>query len=106
MVSLVELIHALLYGSRAEGALSLRLCPHLVDQRHRVRTVVLGARPRGPAKRQQPMRATRFSLSADVHTGLVPGLGAGISRLPLHVIHEWTAFSPTDTMPLTVWASR
>jgi hypothetical protein len=28
-------------------------------------------------------------------------LAAGLSRLPLHVVTNATAFSPTDTMPLT-----
>ena len=91
-----------LQGRRATAGVSVGA--DMAHERHRVRALVLGARPRRtglpPAR---PAPSTRLPLSSDVDAGSAP-VGPQLLGLPLHLIHERNAFSPTDTMPLTAWA--
>ena len=106
MVSLVELIHALLYGTRAGG-----------------RTLVYASVPiwltnviafglwyweldrGGPAARQQPQHRGPDFLFPQMSTpGSAPGWAPDFLDYLYTSFTNATAFSPTDTMPLTPWA--
>jgi uncharacterized membrane protein len=106
MVSLVELIHALLYGTRAGG-----------------RTLVYASVPiwltnviafglwyweldrGGPAARQHPRHRGPDFLFPQMSTpGSAPGWTPHFLDYLYTSFTNATAFSPTDTMPITTWA--
>ena len=95
VVSLVELIHALLYGSRAGGRpLVYASVPIWLTN-----VIVFGLwfwelDRGGPARRQQPTHRQPDFLFPQMSTPGVPGLGTGISRLPLHVLHQRDRLQP------------
>ena len=106
VVSLVELIHALLYGSRAGGrplvyaSVPIRL----------TNVIVFGLwfwelDRGGPARRQQPTHRQPDFLFPQMSTpGSSPGWAPEFLDYLYTSFTNATAFSPTDTMPLTAWA--
>jgi len=78
----------------------------LADQHHRVRAVVLAVRPRRPGRAGAcPSDVARFPVRADdrpaqAHSEWEPTF---VDYLYLSFTNA-TAFSPSDTMPLTRWA--
>jgi uncharacterized membrane protein len=106
VVSLGELIHALLYGSKAGGRpLVYASVPIWANQRHRVRALVLGPRPWW-AGIQTARRAPRpdFLFPQMATPGSSPGWVPSLLDYLYTSFTNATAFSPTDTMPLTAWA--
>ncbi len=106
MVSLVELIHALLYGSRAGGRpLVYASVPIWLTN-----VIVFGLwfwelDRGGPAKRQQPTHRQPDFLFPQMSTpGSSPGWAPEFLDYLYTSFTNATAFSPTDTMPLTAWA--
>ncbi len=106
MVSLVELIHALLYGSRAGGRpLVYASVPIWLTN-----VIVFGLwfwelDRGGPAKRQQPAHRRPDFLFPQMSTpGSAPGWAPEFLDYLYTSFTNATAFSPTDTMPLTAWA--
>jgi len=106
LVSLVELIHALLYGSRAGGRpLVYASVPIWLTN-----VIVFGLwywelDRGGPARRQQADHHQPDFLFPQMST---PGAAPGWTPRFLDYLYtsftNATAFSPTDTMPLTAWA--
>src|SRR5580658_6562388 len=106
MVSLVELIHALLYGSRAGGrALVYASLPIWLTN-----VIVFGLwywelDRGGPAARQlSTHRAPDFLFPQMSTPGASPGWAPDFLDYLYTSFTNATAFSPTDTMPLTAWA--
>ena len=108
VVSLVELIHALLYGTRTGGrSLVYASVPIWLTN-----VIVFGLwywklDRGGPAKPTTiPAPPAGLPLSADVHTGCVPGMDARLPRLSLtrHLRTRPRQPRPANTMPLTAWA--
>ena len=96
MVSLVELIHALLYGSRAGGRpLVYASVPIWLTN-----VIVFGLwfwelDRGGPAKRQQQTHRQPDFLFPQMSTpGSAPGWAPEFPRLPLHVVHECDRLQP------------
>ena len=106
MVSLLELIHALLYGSNAGGRpLVYASVPIWLTN-----VIVFGLwywelDRGGPASRQQTRHRQPDFLFPQMST---PGSAPGWTPTFLDYLYtsftNATAFSPTDTMPLTIWA--
>ena len=106
VVSLLELIHALLYGSRAAGRpLVYASVPIWLTN-----VIVFGLwywelDRGGPAGRQQSEHRAPDFLFPQMST---PGASPGWTPQFLDYLYtsftNATAFSPTDTMPLTAWA--
>jgi uncharacterized membrane protein len=106
VVSLIELIHALLYGSRAGGRpLVYASIPIWLTN-----VIVFGLwywelDRGGPAGRQQPRHREPDFLFPQMSTpGAAPGWTPGFLDYLYTSFTNATAFSPTDTMPLTAWA--
>jgi uncharacterized membrane protein len=106
MVSLVELVHALLYGTRAGGRpLVYASVPIWLTN-----VIVFGLwywelDRGGPAVRQQPKHRGPDFLFPQMSTpGSSPGWGPDFLDYLYTSFTNATAFSPTDTMPLTAWA--
>ena len=106
VVSLVELIHALLYGSRAGGRpLVYASVPIWLTN-----VIVFGLwfwelDRGGPARRQQPTHRQPDFLFPQMSTpGSSPGWVPEFLDYLYTSFTNATAFSPTDTMPLTAWA--
>jgi uncharacterized membrane protein len=105
-ISLVDLIHALLYGTRASGRpLIYASVPIWLTN-----VIVFGLwywelDRGGPAARQLPGHRRPDFLFPQMST---PGASPGWSPRFLDYLYtsftNATAFSPTDTMPLTAWA--
>ena len=106
LVSLIELIHALLYGTRAGGrSLVYASVPIWLTN-----IIVFGLwfwelDRGGPAKRQQPEHRRPDFLFPQMSTpGSAPGWAPDFLDYLYTSFTNATAFSPTDTMPLTSWA--
>jgi uncharacterized membrane protein len=106
VVSLIELIHALLYGSRAGGrSLVYASVPIWLTN-----VIVFGLwfwelDRGGPAARQQPVHRRPDFLFPQMSTpGSAPGWTPDFLDYLYTSFTNATAFSPTDTMPLTAWA--
>ncbi|MGA2472724.1 MAG: hypothetical protein ABSG39_04425 [Acidimicrobiales bacterium] len=106
VVSLIELIHALLYGSRAGGrSLVYASVPIWLTN-----VIVFGLwfwelDRGGPATRQQPEHRRPDFLFPQMSTpGSAPGWTPDFLDYLYTSFTNATAFSPTDTMPLTAWA--
>jgi len=106
VVSLIELIHALLYGSRAGGrSLVYASVPIWLTN-----VIVFGLwfwelDRGGPAARQQPEHRRPDFLFPQMSTpGSAPGWTPDFLDYLYTSFTNATAFSPTDTMPLTAWA--
>jgi len=106
LVSLVELIHALLYGSRTGGRpLVYASVPIWLTN-----VIVFGLwywelDRGGPARRQQSERHQPDFLFPQMSTpGAAPGWTPDFLDYLYTSFTNATAFSPTDTMPLTAWA--
>jgi uncharacterized membrane protein len=106
MVSLVELLHALLYGSSVGGrTLVYASLPIWLTN-----VIVFGLwywelDRGGPAIRQQPKhRAPDFLFPQMSTPGSAPGWAPSFLDYLYTSFTNATAFSPTDTMPLTPWA--
>jgi uncharacterized membrane protein len=106
VVSLIELIHALLYGSRAGGRpLVYASIPIWLTN-----VIVFGLwywelDRGGPARRQQSRRRQPDFLFPQMATpGAAPGWTPDFLDYLYTSFTNATAFSPTDTMPLTAWA--
>jgi uncharacterized membrane protein len=106
VVSLIELIHALLYGSRAGG----RPIVYASVPIWLTNVIVFGLwywelDRGGPAKRQQSERRQPDFLFPQMSTpGASPGWTPDFLDYLYTSFTNATAFSPTDTMPLTAWA--
>jgi uncharacterized membrane protein len=106
MVSLVELIHALLYGTEAGG----RPIVYASVPIWLTNVIAFGLwywelDRGGPAIRQQPTHRRPDFLFPQMSTpGSSPGWGPNFLDYIYTSFTNATAFSPTDTMPLTVWA--
>ncbi len=106
VVSLIELIHALLYGTKAGGRpLVYASVPIWLTN-----IIVFGLwywelDRGGPAARQQPSHRQPDFLFPQMST---PGSAPGWTPRFLDYLYtsftNATVFSPTDTMPLTAWA--
>jgi uncharacterized membrane protein len=106
VVSLLELIHALLYGTRAGGRpLVYASVPIWITN-----IIVFGLwywelDRGGPAARQQPTHPQPDFLFPQMSTpGSSPGWVPNFLDYLYTSFTNATAFSPTDTMPLTPWA--
>ena len=106
VISLTELIHALLYGSRASGRpLIYASVPIWLTN-----VIVFGLwywelDRGGPAARQLPERRGPDFLFPQMSTpGSAPGWAPTFLDYFYTSFTNATAFSPTDTMPLTPWA--
>jgi uncharacterized membrane protein len=106
LVSLTELIHALLYGSKAGGRpLVYASVPIWLTN-----VIVFGLwywelDRGGPAVRQQTRHRQPDFLFPQMSTpGCGPGWAPGFLDYFYTSFTNATAFSPTDTMPLTPWA--
>jgi uncharacterized membrane protein len=106
VVSLIELIHALLYGTKTSGRpLVYASVPIWLTN-----IIVFGlwywALDRGgPASRQQPRhRRPDFLFPQMSVPGSSPGWAPNFLDYFYTSFTNATAFSPTDTMPLTGWA--
>ncbi len=106
MVSLLELIHVLLYGSNAGGRpLVYASVPIWLTN-----VIVFGLwywelDRGGPATRQQTRHRQPDFLFPQMSTpGSAPGWTPTFVDYLYTSFTNATAFSPTDTMPLTVWA--
>jgi uncharacterized membrane protein len=107
VVSLIELIHALLYGSRAGGRpLVYASIPIWLTN-----VIVFGLwywelDRGGPARRQQSRHREPDFLFPQMSTpGASPGWTPDFLDYLYTSFTNATAFSPTDTMPLTAWRS-
>jgi uncharacterized membrane protein len=105
-ISLTELIHALLYGSKAGGRpLVYASVPIWLTN-----VIVFGLwywelDRGGPAKRQSPGHRRPDFLFPQMSTpGVSPQWVPGFFDYFYTSFTNATAFSPTDTMPLTYWA--
>ena len=105
-VSLTELIHALLYGTRAGGRpLVYASVPIWLTN-----VIVFGLwywelDRGGPAKRQVPEHPRPDFLFPQMATpGSAPSWSPNFLDYLYTSFTNATAFSPTDTMPLTIWA--
>jgi uncharacterized membrane protein len=106
LVSLIELIHALLYGSKAGGRpLVYASVPIWLTN-----VIVFGLwywelDRGGPALRRQAHHRRPDFLFPQMSTpGSAPGWTPGFLDYLYTSFTNATAFSPTDTMPLTAWA--
>jgi uncharacterized membrane protein len=106
VVSLIELVHALLYGTKAGGRpLVYASLPIWLTN-----VIVFGlwywALDRGgPAARQQPKHRRPDFLFPQMSTpGSSPGWVPDFLDYLYTSFTNATAFSPTDTMPLTPWS--
>jgi uncharacterized membrane protein len=106
VVSLVELIHALLYGTRAGGRpLVYASVPVWLTN-----VIVFGLwywelDRGGPAIRQVPEHPRPDFLFPQMSTpGSAPGWAPDFLDYLYTSFTNATAFSPTDTMPLTAWS--
>jgi uncharacterized membrane protein len=106
VISLIELIHALLYGSRAGGrSLVYASVPIWLTN-----VIVFGLwfwelDRGGPAARQLPAHRRPDFLFPQMSTpGSAPGWTPDFLDYLYTSFTNATAFSPTDTMPLTSWA--
>ncbi|MGB7050252.1 MAG: hypothetical protein WBG41_01645 [Acidimicrobiales bacterium] len=106
VVSLIELIHALLYGSKAGGRpLVYASVPIWLTN-----VIVFGLwywelDRGGPAARQLPKHRRPDFLFPQMSTpGSAPGWTPDFLDYLYTSFTNATAFSPTDTMPLTTWA--
>ena len=106
VVSLVELIHALLYGTKAGGRpLVYASVPIWLTN-----VIVFGLwywelDRGGPAARQIPKHRGPDFLFPQMSTpGSAPGWTPNFLDYLYTSFTNATAFSPTDTMPLTTWA--
>lgn len=106
VVSLIELIHALLYGTKAGGRpLVYASVPIWLTN-----VIVFGLwywelDRGGPAARQLPEHRRPDFLFPQMSTpGSAPGWTPAFLDYLYTSFTNATAFSPTDTMPLTVWA--
>ena len=106
LVSLIELIHALLYGSKAGGRpLVYASVPIWLTN-----VIVFGLwywelDRGGPASRHQAHHRRPDFLFPQMSTpGSAPGWTPGFLDYLYTSFTNATAFSPTDTMPLTAWA--
>jgi uncharacterized membrane protein len=106
VISLVELLHALLYGSKAAGRpLVYASVPIWLTN-----VIVFGLwywelDRGGPAARQSPDHRRPDFLFPQMSTpGASPGWAPNLLDYFYTSFTNATAFSPTDTMPLTPWA--
>ncbi len=105
VVSLTELIHALLYGRTAGGRpLVYASVPIWLTN-----VIVFGLwywelDRGGPAKRQHKHRQPDFLFPQMSTPGSAPGWTPNYLDYLYTSFTNATAFSPTDTMPLTAWA--
>jgi uncharacterized membrane protein len=106
VISLLELIHALLYGSRTGGRpLVYASLPIWLTN-----VIVFGLwywelDRGGPAAREQPEHRRPDFLFPQMSTpGSAPGWTPDLLDFLYTSFTNATAFSPTDTMPLTAWA--
>jgi uncharacterized membrane protein len=106
LISLTELIHALLYGSKATGRpLVYASVPIWLTN-----VIVFGLwywelDRGGPAARTLAShRRPDFLFPQMVTSGASPGWTPGFLDYLYTSFTNATAFSPTDTMPLTAWA--
>ena len=106
VISLVELLHALLYGSKAAGRpLVYASVPIWLTN-----VIVFGLwywelDRGGPAARQSPDHRRPDFLFPQMSTpGASPGWAPKLLDYFYTSFTNATAFSPTDTMPLTPWA--
>jgi uncharacterized membrane protein len=106
VISLIELVHALLYGTKAGGRpLVYASLPIWLTN-----VIVFGlwywALDRGgPAARQQPKHRRPDFLFPQMSTpGSSPGWVPDFLDYLYTSFTNATAFSPTDTMPLTPWS--
>ena len=106
MVSLVELVHALLYGTKAGGRpLVYASVPIWLTNVIAFGLWYWELDRGGPAVRQQPNhRAPDFLFPQMSTPGSAPGWGPRFLDYLFTSFTNATAFSPTDTMPLTAWA--
>ncbi len=106
MVSLIELIHALLYGSRAGGRpLVYASVPIWLTNVIAFGLWFWELDRGGPARRQQPTHRRPDFLFPQMSTpGSAPGWIPEFLDYLYTSFTNATAFSPTDTMPLTTWA--
>jgi uncharacterized membrane protein len=106
MVSLVELIHALLYGTRAGGRpLVYASVPIWLTNVIAFGLWYWELDRGGPAARQQPEHRGPDFLFPQMSTpGSSPGWAPHFLDYLYTSFTNATAFSPTDTMPLTTWA--
>ena len=106
MVSLIELIHALLYGSRAGGRpLVYASVPIWLTNVIAFGLWFWELDRGGPARRQQPTHRRPDFLFPQMSTpGSAPGWTPEFLDYLYTSFTNATAFSPTDTMPLTPWA--
>ena len=106
LISLTELIHALLYGSRAGG----RPIVYASVPIWLTNVIVFGLwywelDRGGPARRQQVKHRQPDFLFPQMSTpGAAPGWAPDFLDYLYTSFTNATAFSPTDTMPLTSWA--
>jgi len=106
VVSLTELIHALLYGTKAGGrSLVYASVPIWLTN-----VIVFGLwywelDRGGPAARQLPEHSRPDFLFPQMSTpGSAPGWAPNLLDYLYTSFTNATAFSPTDTMPLTAWS--
>ena len=106
LVSLVELIHALLYGERTGGrSLIYASVPIWLTN-----VIVFGLwyreldRGGPPARRLPEHRRPDFLFPQMSTPGSAPGWSPDFLDYLYTSFTNATAFSPTDTMPLTAWA--
>jgi uncharacterized membrane protein len=106
IVSLVELIHALLYGSRAGGRpLIYASVPIWLTNVIAFGLWFWELDRGGPAARQHPRHRRPDFLFPQMSTpGSAPGWVPDFLDYLYTSFTNATAFSPTDTMPLTIWA--
>ena len=106
--SVALLIDDLLHGSngRRPGTAVGHRGEHLDHQRDHLRDLVLGIGPRRPAARAAGPTRTRISCSRRCRTPRVP-TGTWEPQFTDYAYVSFTnatAFSPTDTMPMSRWA--
>jgi uncharacterized membrane protein len=105
IVSLIELIHALLYSTTSGRSLVYASVPVWLTN-----VIVFGLwywelDRGGPAVRQAPgHRRPDFLFPQMSVPGSCPGWAPSLLDYIYTSFTNATAFSPTDTMPLTVWA--
>jgi len=106
VIALVELIHALLYGTRAGGrSLVYASVPIWLTNVIAFGLWYWELDRGGPALRQQPHhRAPDFLFPQMSTPGSAPGWTPQFLDYLYTSFTNATAFSPTDTMPLTAWA--
>jgi uncharacterized membrane protein len=106
VVSLIELIHALLYGSRAGGRpLVYASVPIWLTNVIAFGLWYWELDRGGPAARQLPKHRRPDFLFPQMSTpGSDPGWTPNFLDYLYTSFTNATAFSPTDTMPLTTWA--